>query len=171
MKSIIIAFPKKNPAMQLRNVLADDGLYVSHICATGASVLGIASEMRNGVIITAAMLSDMSAISLSERLSPGFDIVALSSQGKEDYMGNLISLPLPLNRQEFLSTVEILVASDTSFTNRNKDDREIISNAKTVIMNLHNMTEMQAHKYLQQESMRRSKKMIDIAKEIIDQIN
>lgn len=171
MKSIIIAFPQKKLAMQLRSVLTEDGLYVSHICATGATVLGIAANMRNGVIITASVLSDMSATLLSERLPAGFDIVAISNQGKKEYMGNLISLPLPLDKQEFLSTIEILVASDASFTTRSQNDRDYISKAKAILMNIKGISEMQAHKYLQQESMKKSKKMIDIAKEIIDEIN
>lgn len=171
MKNIIVAFPKKNTAMLLRNVLTENGLYVSHICATGASVLRIAADMRSGIIITASMLSDMSAVLLSERLPAGFDVVAITSQGREEYMGNFISLPLPLDRQEFLSTVEILASSDASFTDRNQNEREIISNAKTVLMKMHNMTEMQAHKYLQKQSMKKSKKMVEIAKEIINEIN
>ena len=171
MRSIIVAYPKKNLAMRLRNVLEDDGLYVSHICATGASVLGIAADLRSGVIITAAVLSDMSAAAMAERLPSGFDVIALSSNGREDYMGNLITLPLPLDREEFLKTTETLVSAQASYTDREGDDRQIISNAKTVLMNLRGISEMQAHKYLQNESMKRSKKMVDVAKEILDRFN
>lgn len=171
MKSIIVAYPKKNSAMHLRNVLENDGLYVSHICATGASVLGIAADLRSGVIITAAVLSDMSAAAMAERLPSGFDVIALSPNGSEDYMGNLITLPLPLDREDFLKTTHTLVATETSFTNRDGDDRQIISKAKTIIMNTRHMTEMQAHKYLQSQSMKSSKKMADIAKEILERFD
>ena len=137
MKSIIVAYPKKNTAMKLRSALEEEGIYVSHICATGASVLGIAADMRSGVVVTASILSDMSATVIADRLPPGFDVVALSPSGREDFMGNLISLPLPLDRQEFISTVRVLVATETSFTNRNLDDSELISSAKTILMNVH----------------------------------
>ena len=171
MKSIIVAYPKKNTAMKLRSALEEEGLYVSHICATGASVLGIAADMRSGVVGTASILSDMSATVIADRLPPGFDVVALSHSGREDYMGNLISLPLPLDRQEFISTIRVLVATETSFTNRNLDDSELISSAKTILMNVHGITEMQAHKRLQQESMRTSKKLVDVARDIISQFS
>ncbi len=168
MKSIIVAYPKRKLAMQLRNVLEDDGLYVSHICATGASVLGIASELRSGIIITAAVLSDMSAAAMADRLPGGFDVVALSSNGHEDYIGNLITLPLPLDREVFLKTVETLVATTYANTNRKQEEKALISQAKSVLICTRNMTEMQAHKYLQSESMRRSKKITEIANEILD---
>lgn len=171
MRNIIVAYPTKDMAMQLRNVLEHNGLYVSHVCGTGSSALGIAADMRSGVIVTASILRDMSAGTLAERLPAGFDIVALSKGGREEYMGNLISLPLPLNKAEFIKTVEVLVATETSFTDRTADDKQIISNAKAILMNVNNMTEMQAHKYLQSESMKRSKKMVDIANEVIYKFN
>lgn len=167
MKNIIVAYPSRNTALQLKSVLEQDGLYVSHICATGASVLGIAADMRSGVIVCASILRDMGAGVLAERLPAGFDIIALSKSGREDYMGNLICMPLPLDKDEFLRTAEILVTTESSFTSRNLKDSEYISNAKAVLMNINDMTEMQAHKFLQSESMRCGMKMVDIAKDII----
>lgn len=171
MRNIIVAYPSKEMAMQLKNVLEKDGLYVSHVCGTGSSTLGIAADMRSGVIVTASILRDMSAGTLAERLPAGFDIVALSRSGREEYMGNLISLPLPLDKSEFLRTVEILVATETSFTDRSTDEKQIISNAKSILMNIKQISEMQAHKFLQNESMKKSKKMVEVAEEIIYKFN
>lgn len=167
MKTVIIAYPIKETAMQLRNVLESDGIHVSYVCATGASVLAIAADMKGGVIVCASILRDMGAGILADRLPSGFDVVALCKSGSENYMGNLISLPLPLDRSEFLRTVEVLMTSEASLTNRDRDDYDCISNAKTILMSTDNMSEMQAHKYLQRESMRRGKKINELAKEII----
>jgi response regulator NasT len=172
MKSIIIAYPIKNTALQIKSVLESEGLYVSHICATGASVLNIAADMRGGVVVCASILKDMGAGSLAEQLPSGFDIVALTKGGKQQtYMSNLISLPLPIDRDEFVDTVAVLMSTDSSFTNRKNDDSEYISTAKQILMNFNNMSEMQAHKFLQQESMKSGKKMADVAKYIIEQFN
>lgn len=170
LKSVIIAFPNKNTALQIRAVLEEYGIYVSHICATGASVLSIASEMNGGVIVCAAILRDSSAQFLSERLGAGFDIVALSKGGKQNYLGNFISLPMPLDKDEFCSTVAVLVSSRSSFSNRKKADDDYISNAKAILMNINEMTEMQAHKYLQKKSMQQGRKIADVAKDIIKRV-
>lgn len=171
MKSIIIAYPIKNTALQIKNVLENEGIPVAFVCATGASVLNIASDMRSGVIVCASVLRDMSAAALAERLPAGFDIVALSNSGRQEYMGNYISLPLPLDREEFVSTVAILNSSESSFTNRNKADADYISQAKHILMNINSITEMQAHKYIQQLSMKSGKKLVDIARDIVDDLS
>lgn len=168
MKDIIIAYPTKNVALQLRSLLEGEGFHVSYVCATGASVLNIAQDLREGVVVCASVLSDMSAGILAEHLPVGFDTVALSKNGREEFMGNMINLPLPVHRDEFLQTVSVLVSTRSSFTQRSRDESDIISNAKLILMNSRNITEGQAHQYLQKESMKTGKKMIDLAKEIVN---
>ncbi len=168
MKSIIIAYPAKDIALKMRAMLESEGYHVSFVCATGASVLSIAHNLNEGVIICTSILSDMSAGVIAENLPPGFDIIALCKNGKEDYMGNIINLPLPVNRDEFLHTVAVLVSTRSSFTKRNTSESEILSNAKLILMNSRDISESQAHKYLQTESMRTGKKLVDLAKEIIN---
>lgn len=168
MKDIIIAYPSKNTALQLRSFLESEGFHVSYVCALGSSVLNIAHGLNEGVVVCASILSDMSAMSLAEQLPQGFDIISLSKNGRESYMGNIIDLPLPLHKDEFLQTVSIIVNTRSSFTQRDKNESEIISNAKLILMNSKDVTESQAHKYLQRESMRTGKKIVAVAKEIIN---
>ena len=168
MKDIIIAYPSKDVALKLRSLLEGEGFHVPYVCATGSSVLSIAHSMREGVVVCASILSDMGAGTLAENLPVGFDVVALSKNGREEYLGNLISLPLPVHRDEFLQTVSILVSTRSAFTQRTKNDSEIISDAKLILMNRQEISESQAHKYLQKESMRTGKKLVDLAKEIIN---
>lgn len=168
MRNIIIAYPVKDVALKLRMLLEGEGLHVSCVCALGSSALSVSQEMREGIIICAENLSDMSAGNIAEHLPPDFDVVALSKNGVESYMGNLIYLPLPLNRADFLSTITILASSTSAFTRRDSNDAQLISNAKVIIMNEMNMTETQAHKYLQKESMKTGKKLAKLAQEIIN---
>ena len=168
MKEIIIAYPVKEVALQLRAMLVGEGFHVSHVCALGSSVLGITQELSEGVIVCASILSDMSAGVIAENLPIGFDIVALSKSGVESYTGNLISLPLPIDKAEFINTIAILVSSRSGFTRRQGNDSEIISNAKTIIMNRMGITESHAHRYLQKKSMASGKKLVELAKEIIN---
>lgn len=168
MREIIIAYPVKDVALKLRLMFESEGLHVSYVCALGSSVLNISQDMREGVIVCAEMLSDMSAANIAQHLPPDFDVVALSKNGSESYMGNLIYLTVPIDRDELLSTVYILANSTSAFTKRDDNEAQLISKAKLIIMNRMNMTETQAHKYLQKESMRSGKKMAELAREIIN---
>lgn len=169
MKSIIVAYPVRDTAWQIKNVLESNGFYVSHICATGASVLGITAEMREGIVVTASILKDMSAATLYENLSSDFDVIALTRGADEIFSDGVISLTLPLDKWELLDSVAVLMSSHSSFTKRDNTDSEIIANAKNVLMNVKGISELQAHKYLQRESMRTGKKLVSIAQEIINQ--
>lgn len=171
MKSIIIAYPIKETALQIKKLLNSNGLYVSHICATGSSVLGIAADLRGGIIVCASILRDTTAGTLAELLPCGFDIVALSRGGRQSYSGNYVTLPLPIDKEELVQTVMMLVTSRSSYTERERDDDECISSAKAILMSTSDMTELQAHKHLQQLSMKNGKKITEVAREIINDYN
>ena len=82
-------------------------------------------------------------------------------------MSNLFFLPLPVDRQEFLNTVGVLVNSVSSFTKRSVSDEDVISKAKLILKETNGFSELQAHKYLQRESMKMGKKIAVLAQEII----
>lgn len=169
MKDIIVAYPKKDIALKMRSFLVSEGFNVSHVCALGSSVLSIAGDLCEGVVVCAAVLSDMSASNLAQQLPVGFDVISISKNGKEDYTGNLINMPMPLHRDDFLQTVSVLVSTRSSFNRYDRNDSELLSTAKLILMNSKDITESQAHKYLQKESMRTGKKILDLAKEIINE--
>lgn len=168
MREIIIAYPVKDTALKLRAFFEQEGLCVSYVCALGSSALSIAQELREGVIVCAEMLSDMSAGNIAEHLPPDFDVVALTHGETESIMCNLIYLPLPVNREELVNTVSVLASSSVGFSKRNKSDNELIATAKSIVMKTMDMSEMQAHRYLQNKSMNTGKALAALSKEIIN---
>lgn len=169
MKDIIIIYPEKEVALKLRAFLECEGYHVSHVCGTGAAALGIAQQKHDGVIVCASHIKDMSAATLANNLPINFDVIALTKNGRETYADNYVSLTLPLNRREFLKTVAVFVSSKSSFTRRTEEDTNSIENAKLLLIEVWEMTELQAHRYLQKESMRTGLQIADIAKKIISE--
>ena len=167
MKSIIIAYPVRSTALQIKNVLEKNGYTVSHICATGASVLQIADSMREGLIISASILRDMTAVHIFENLSADFDVLALGGEA-ELYSDGVLTLPLPLDKADFVSTVAVLMSSG-SVSRPAEKKSDIVSDAKSILMNLQEMSEPQAHTYLQHQSMLTGKKLEQTAQQIIRQ--
>lgn len=168
LKDIIVVYPKKETAHSIRLLIEKNGYHVSHVCALGTSALEISQEKQNGVIVCPFVMRDITAAELAERVPRGFDIIALSRNGTEQYMGNLITLPVPMDRNDFLSTVQMLACSKSSFTRRTGEEGEYITKAKEALMHLKGISETQAHKYLQQESMRSGKKIAAVAMDILD---
>lgn len=170
MKDIIVVYPVKETAMAIRALIEKGGYHVSHICALGSTVLEISQEKSRGVIVCPFLMRDMSSAELAEALPVDFDVVALSKNGREQYMGNMITLPLPINSNEFLQTVGLLAASKSSFTKRSESDNDYITKAKQALMSIKGMDEMHAHKFLQSESMKSGKKLAQTAMDILDNL-
>lgn len=168
MKDVIVVYPVKETAMSIRALLEKSGFHVSHICALGSSALEIAQVKQTGVIICPFVMRDMSSSDLAEQVPQGFDIIALSKNGSVQYMGNMITLPLPIDRTEFIQTVAVLASSKSSFTRRSSSDEDYISKAKQALIAANGMSETQAHKFLQNESMRTGKKISAVARDILD---
>lgn len=168
MKGIIIAYPIRNTALQLKSLFQEEGLYVSHICSTGASVLSLAAELQGGIVVCSSVLADMTSTAIAESLPQDFDIVAITKNGRQSFSSNYTALPMPIDKNELISIVSTLAMSSSSFTNREKEDAESISQAKEILMRINKMTEMQAHKFLQKESMRLGMRIADVAKKIIN---
>ncbi len=169
MKDIIVVHPVKETAMKIRALIEEGGFHVSHICALASSALEIAYSKRNGIIVCPFVMRDMSSTDLAFRLPQDFDVIALSTSGSEQYMGNMITMPMPINVDEFLKTIAILSSSTSSFTKRSKSDEEYISKAKEVLMSGKHMSEIEAHKFLQTESMKTGKNIVIIARNILDE--
>ncbi|MDE5995542.1 MAG: ANTAR domain-containing protein, partial [Eubacterium sp.] len=89
----------------------------------------------------------------------------------EQYMGNMLTLAMPINVNEFLQTVGILASSQSGFTKRSESDNDYILKAKEALMSVKGMSEMQAHKYLQKVSMNSGKKLLQTAMDILDELN
>lgn len=168
MKDIIVVYSVKSTAMAIRSIVEKGGFHVSHVCALGSTALEIAHSKRDGVIVCPFVMSDMSSADLAEMLPCNFDVIALSKNGSEQYMGNMITLPVPINTDEFLQTVAVLATSRSSFTKRSGNDGDYIFKAKQALMGIKGMSEVQAHKYLQEESMKTGKKIVAVAMDILD---
>ena len=169
-KDIIVVYPVKETAMAIRALIERGGFHVSHVCALGSSALEISYSKKGGVIVCPFVMKDMSSAQLAQALPLDFDVIALSKNGTEQYMGNMITLPLPINTDDFLQTVGLLANSKSGFTRRSESDTDYILKAKQALMSLKGLNEAQAHKYLQRESMKSGKRLAQTAMDILDQL-
>ena len=59
MTNIIVAFSKRENAVNIRNILTRSGIRVSAVCLTGSKVLQHAEMWNQGIVICGARLQDM----------------------------------------------------------------------------------------------------------------
>ena len=173
---IIVAFPKVENAKSIKNILVKYGYQVNAVCTTGARALQHADALGEGLVVCAGRLQDMMFSQLREYLPPSFQmlVVASPNQWEEGTKEGVICLSMPLKVHELVSTLEMMSHAfvrrrrkTSRPPQRNEEDRQMIKKAKEVLMARNNMTEEEAHRYMQKSSMDSGTGMAETAQMIL----
>lgn len=177
MLSIIIAFPKIEDANSIKNALVRNGYEVNATCTTGAQAIGIANELDGGILICGYRFSDMHYSELNSYLPKGFEmlLIASASRLEECTDNNIVCLSMPIKMRDLLNTLQMMSYNYSRRMKKNKnkprprteEEKAIINKAKLVLMERNNMTEEEAHRYIQKHSMDSGTNMVEMAEMIL----
>lgn len=181
MTKIIVAFPKIENGKKIKNILIRNGFNVISICTNGAQVIQEANGLQEGVVICTYRLPDMIYREIKEYLPPGFQMITITSkeQWAENGDSNVVSLSLPLKVHELLSTLEMVSYNverarkkrKSQPKKRSREEQELIDRAKHILMSRNNMTESDAHRYLQKTSMDNGTSFTETAQMILSMMD
>jgi response regulator NasT len=180
MADIIVAFAKRENAANIRNLLVQNGFQVSTVSTTGASVIRAAIGKGTGIVVCGYKLSDMVATTMLEMLPDGFELLLLS---KEDVLGGevgyrddrVIRLPMPIKAYDLIDTINMMQTSQMKKMKalrekrRNRSDKEtaLLNKAKELLMDRNQMSEDEAHRYLQKNSMASGVTILEMAEMVL----
>jgi len=193
MRSIIVAFPDTRHISRIKDVLVAGGLHVSGEACSGSMTLCQATTLiGGGVVICGPLFQDMSAGHLQTLLPEEYDMLVLASPGSlnigYEHTEGLYTLSLPLRSQDLLSSVRMLLetrqmASNTLYakkiqkapdapaappgSSRSPEEKRTIERAKAILMNRNQMSEQEAHRFLQKKSMDNGWRLLDTALAVI----
>ncbi len=177
MTSIIVAFPKLEDAKGIRGLLMRNGFEVQGIANHAAAVISMANELDAGIVICGYKFSDMVYHELNGYLPKGFQMLLVASpQYLQQCRGDeIMKLSMPLKAHELLQTLGMMVNHlERERRRRRKQPKErtdsekrILNEAKAVLMERNNLTEEEAHKYLQKNSMDMGRSMVETAQMIL----
>ncbi len=180
MKSVIIAFQNPEAAETIRRVVQLGGYGVSGVCSGGAEVLRMMEWASASAVVCGYRLKDTTAAELYENLPAGVGMMVLLAQnqaGSVDIPYGIQSVNLPVSRTALLDTLKTVImindrpsskkSGEDKRPGRSDEDKQTITRAKELLMDQNNMTEDQAHRFIQRVSMNNGSKMIDTAKAIL----
>lgn len=177
MKNIIIAYARREPALQIRKLLLDNAFPVLSICRTGAGVLKLVGRLDGALLICSDKLPDMPALSLWEKLTGDFDMLVLQSarHGSYPFPCGVLTLPLPVNRMDLLDCVGMLLRAgavpppaEREPARRTGEEQALIEKAKQALMERNGLAEAEAYRFLQKRSMNNCKRLADIAQRVLE---
>lgn len=177
MTSIIVALPKVDDARNMKNLLVRSGYTVAAVCTSGAQVLAQADNLNDGIVICGYKLADMLYDELYSSLPRGFEMLLTASQRflMECQAQDIVCLTMPFKLNDLINTVEMMSTSIAyqrrkrreKPKQRNPEEVALIEEAKRLLMNRNNMTEEEAHRYIQKTSMDNSTDMVETAQMVL----
>lgn len=177
LQNIIVAFSKPDDAKNIKSILTRSGFNVVAVCTSGAQVLSSAEELNSAVLVCGYRLSDMVFEELQGLLPQELPVLLIASPARvEDivFTETSIFLPMPLKVHELLATLELMLQrlsyrrrKAKERGSRSEADRRTINAAKELLMARNNMSEPEAHRYLQKCAMDSGTGMTETAEMIL----
>ena len=165
MVGIIVVFPNRDNAANIRNLLVRGGMNVTGVCTTGAQALNYADAADDGIVVCGYKMKDMMYTELREYLSDRFEMLLIASPGRwgEDAPEGIVGLSMPIKVYDLMNTMEMMLKS----VERKRKQQELITQAKELLMSRNHMSETEAHKYLQKSSMESGTNMVETAQMVL----
>lgn len=175
MTNIVVVFPKMEDGIKVKNLLVRNGCQVAAVCTTGAQALHCADGLVNGIMVSAYKLQDMMYTELKEYMPQGFEMILLVSRNHISECTDVITVPMPFAVRDFLNTMEMAEQTvlrrkrkrKSQPAKRDEKDKQVIQEAKAMLMTSHHMTEEEAHRYIQKQSMESGNNMIETAQMLL----
>lgn len=181
MVNVIVAFSRPEDVKSIKNILTRSGFQVIASCNSGAQALACVEDLHSGIIVCGYRLTDMMFSDLHENLSPEFPMLMVSSPNKwtSRMPEDIVCLPMPLKIHDLVSTLEMMIQSQTRRRKkqrqqpkqRSDEERTIVSQAKNLLMERNNMTEEEAHRYIQKCSMDSGTNLVETAQMVMSLMN
>lgn len=177
MTNIIVAFPKLEDAKNIKNLLVRNGFPVAAVCTTGSQAISQADNLVRGIILCSYRLPDMIYTELHDCLSTEFEMLLMASQnilvGCMD--NDIVCLAMPLKVFDLVNTMDMMIQTAERRRKRQKtiprirseEEETLLTEAKRVLMNRNNMTEEEAHRYIQKCSMDSSTSLVETAQMVL----
>lgn len=178
MGSILISLPKSDDANKIAGMIKNRGLsFDINICETCSEILRVANDRDYGVVICTKRMRDMSYTELAHMLPRYFGIIVLTNDASlEVVTDSMVKLLLPFRSGDLINTICMLTQDfvrrpkkkrDIPPPKRSEEERKLIDNAKCVLMERNGMSEPEAFRYIQKNSMDYGRKLIESAQMIL----
>lgn len=168
--NILIAFNSKKACLNILNVLNRYGISADYVCQSGANLRKMANYFGEGVIILGEKFKDELSANIINDFWQNFNIILIGTLDQINMYDDkkVYKLVAPLKQEEFILALEYQLYKHNPKKNVNTNDELIINKAKKILFEKYNFDEKKAYKYIQQLSMKKREKILNIAKKIIE---
>ena len=170
MARIVIAGRSAQSREQMASLLSSSGYPVYRLCSSAGELRRVLNDCDDGLLILAGQMPDCSTDELFWDYGRQVQILLIDKppvlEACEE--AGVFRLALPTSQQAVLGAVEMLTQLHRMrLPRRSADEKQLVEEAKALLMRRDGLTEPQAHRMLQQAAMSRGLRMADCAAQII----
>ena len=174
MARMIIAGASETNRDQMSRLLASSGFSVYRCCASASSLRRALSESDDSIIIYIGIIPDCTPDELILDYGSRIQVLWIARQNVLESCDSpeIFRLTLPTSGQTILGALEMLnQLHRRQMPRRAGAEKELIEQAKKILMKQLHLTEPEAHHLLQKQAMDHSTKMAEYAARIVEQEN
>lgn len=175
MERVIVAFESDKTCARIKDILESSGVAACILCRSAAEVKRTVGKQQVTTVICGFKFSDESAEELFNDLPLSCSMLLIAIQSQLDLCENdeICKLSSPISRSDLVSSVRMLLQMGHRLEKyvkprRTEEETALIRQAKEVLMDRHSMTEEQAHRFLQKQSMDSGAKLTDTARLVLN---
>ena len=170
----VIAMADDQLRESVERILLRSGIEIRSSCRSGKEAIRAVRRMDGGIVICSARLTDMTADDLAGDLGDSALLLILSHPNESHLakQDGLFRLHTPVRSGELIGCVRILLQLDeqraaAQLPKRSNEDKAIIEKAKQMLMEKNEITEEEAHRFIQKRSMETSTPMQEVSEMIL----
>ena len=175
MQTVIVAFESGANRDKIREILEREGEFSCLVCRSAAEVKRAAHKQHRSLIVCGFKLADETCEELFHDLRSDCFMLMVAPQASLELSETegIFKLQSPIGRGELLASVRMLVQfqryipREKGPAKRGEEEYRLIAQAKAVLMDRHGMTEDQAHRFLQKQSMDNGARLTDTARMVL----
>ena len=172
----VIAAPEGTQA-KVEAIVSAMGIEPDAICLSGAQAIEEAKE-RHALVLTTYKLSDMTGEEMARELGEDADVLMIVPPDyEEEKASGAMLLHNPISQEALHQAIratqhmqkKLLAArAKAEKAERQLSERKTIDKAKGRLMDELHLTEKQAHYYIQKMSMDQGRRIVDVARELLE---
>ncbi|MDK2799330.1 MAG: two-component system, response regulator PdtaR [Clostridiales bacterium] len=182
---IIVTISNMDLGNRIRNVMSQNGLTVLDVCSSGNEAIRKVRMLKPELLVINYELPDTTGFEVAKIVAEESlcAVILLTNQAQKEFVESaimdldVVCLNKPINKTTLLNTIDIVLRSRRKIKKleeqikglrSNLEARKIIDKAKGILMKKQNLSEPEAYRKIQKQSMDSGVPMKDIAKIIID---
>ncbi|MBO4375315.1 MAG: ANTAR domain-containing protein [Lachnospiraceae bacterium] len=174
MGAILVTMNKREDSGRIADIIKRSGTGDEvFVCDTGSEVLRKIEDMDVSLLVCTRRLKDMGYEELFNYLPSGVSMLLLTKNTETElFSSNIIVLQIPFRTADLINSISMLLpfvpaGRKKKPAPRPESEKLLIEKAKRLLMERNSMTEPEAYRYLQKNSMDMGRSMTETADMIL----